>query len=442
MDENLIQCRSCPIRCKIRPSASGACRRYTNIGGKLCRNRELLESNPNASYCDDNIRKPIITGVGAGTTYPCMKPAPFIVSDMRDDVEVITVVTEAPLSYSGVIVKIDTNQYIGNAGDSIFIENKQVGMLLPEEYGSKMLSIGGAEIFTSDAGLTAVKVVTSLANGESQHLGIGNHNLMVQAGFPPIIDGKAESRMRFGCGSATIGIFAERMKKAADEVIVLDHNITGLLTEHPAGEEVGLSWSGVIVNGKKSSPGRYFAERGEGVAGTSYKCALDVVSGVDKRFAFDGMTLFITDTIGETREYYYLDSLGKFRPQKLPESAIQLADDIAANCEISSTSVIYTGGSGGSARGGVSKCPIMLTKAVHEKKATLTIGGVEAYVLPGGGINFMVDTTEMAAGCFSWIPTPATVAPVEYTMTMEDYKNIKGHIEKIIPVGQLRKKEV
>ena len=33
-------------------------------------------------------------------------PAPYIVSDLQDGVEVVTVVTEAPLSYSGLKLKI------------------------------------------------------------------------------------------------------------------------------------------------------------------------------------------------------------------------------------------------------------------------------------------------------------------------------------------------
>ena len=57
---------------------------------------------------------------------------------------------------------------------------------------------------------------------------------------------------------------------------------------------------------------------------------------------------------------------------------------------------------------------------MHAGKAHLTIGGAPAYVYPGGGINFIVDTAKVVNHAFTWVPTPATVAPVEYTMTKEE----------------------
>ena len=60
------------------------------------------------------------------------------------------------------------------------------------------------------------------------------------------------------------------------------------------------------------------------------------------------------------------------------------------------------------------------------------------FVLPGGGINFMVDAGKVVDHGFTWVPTPATVAPVEYTMTRADYEAIGGHMDQIKPVAQLR----
>ena len=59
-------------------------------------------------------------------------------------------------------------------------------------------------------------------------------------------------------------------------------------------------------------------------------------------------------------------------------------------------------------------------------------------ILPGGGINFMVDAGKVVDHGFTWVPTPATVAPVEYTMTRADYEAIGGHMDQIKPVAQLR----
>ena len=76
-------------------------------------------NNPAWSEPERAITRPLITAVGAGTNYPCCRPAPFIVSAQKEGVDVVTVVTEAPLSYSGVTVKLDTNTYIGEEGDKV-----------------------------------------------------------------------------------------------------------------------------------------------------------------------------------------------------------------------------------------------------------------------------------------------------------------------------------
>jgi len=91
------------------------------------------------------------------------------------------------------------------------------------------------------------------------------------------------------------------------------------------------------------------------------------------------------------------------------------------------------GGAGGSARAGVTRYPIKLTRAVHNAKASLTVGGAPVYVLPGGGINFMVDVERVKQGAFFWTPTPATICPIEYTMTRADYGEMGGHVEAMKP---------
>ena len=75
-----VTCKSCPVQCKIPPNRTGACKRYTNLDGCLKRNQDLVIP----SYEDKNegSLEPIITGIGAGTSYPCSKPAPYIVSEI------------------------------------------------------------------------------------------------------------------------------------------------------------------------------------------------------------------------------------------------------------------------------------------------------------------------------------------------------------------------
>ena len=85
-----------------------------------------------------------------------------------------------------------------------------------------------------------------------------------------MINGKREERMRVGCGSATIGMFAPQWRGQVDEVVVVDDHITGVLSEHQAGKVLGMGAHRHRDRGRRSTPGRYFqvAEPGLGWGGT------------------------------------------------------------------------------------------------------------------------------------------------------------------------------
>ncbi len=68
----------------------------------------------------------------------------------------------------------------------------------------------------------------------------GGASVIVQAGHPPIVNGVLEERMRVGCGSATIGMFAKQWHGKVDEVVVVDDHITGVLTEHQSGRVLDM----------------------------------------------------------------------------------------------------------------------------------------------------------------------------------------------------------
>ena len=441
-DDSVAVCAHCSVQCRIPAGGTGACKRYTNENGELVRNRPLVLENEKWSEPDRLITKPLITAVGAGTNYPCCRPAPYIVTAKRDGVDVVTVVTEAPLSYSGLTVKLDTNTYIGEEGAPVYRDGKVVGMVNTEEYGSKMIAIGGANRLTGKDGFTVARTITELANGEAVDLTVDKKiKLHLQMGKAPVIDGIEEKKMRIGCGSATIGLFANMMKDTCDEVIVIDHHVIGLFTEHLAGAEVGKSWSGVIPNARKSTRGRYFGEHGDGIGGTTLQTPRDAIGSVDMSIGHVGMKIMVTNTTGEIASLFEVLEGGEIKEIPMTDKCKALAQAIYDNCQESTTSVMFTGGTGGSARGGVcKKAPIGITEAVHAGKAVLTIGGAPTYVLPGGGINFIVDAAKVVPGAFTYVPTPAAVAPVEYTMTKDDYEKIHGHMERIIPRSDLEKK--
>ncbi len=83
-------------------------------------------------------------------------------------------------------------------------------------------------------------------------------SLTIAAGAAPVINGVVEERMRVGCGSATIGMFARQWFEHVDEVVVVDDHITGVLSEHQAGRYLEIPPTGIRLKGRRSTPGRYF----------------------------------------------------------------------------------------------------------------------------------------------------------------------------------------
>ncbi len=43
----------------------------------------------------------------------------------------------------------------------------------------------------------------------------------------------------------------------------------------------------------------------------------------------------------------------------------------------------------------------------------------------------MVDVTRLPANAFGYVPTPALVAPIEFTMTRADYEALGGHMSEV-----------
>jgi 6-hydroxynicotinate reductase len=64
---------------------------------------------------------------------------------------------------------------------------------------------------------------------------------------------------------------------------------------------------------------------------------------------------------------------------------------------------------------------------VQTGAARVTVGGADAYIWPGGGITLMVDVLTLPDGAFGYVPTPALVAPLEFTMTRDAYRALGGH---------------
>jgi hypothetical protein len=456
-----IRCDACPVMCYIAQGQTGACDRYANDAGRIIRTDPVVMLShaiedgqrlvPFAAreWTGDWVVDPLpddtfVTAIGAGTTYPDYKPAPFIVSSQMDGADMVTVVTEAIFSYCGVKVKIDTDRFLGPEGAAVRAGGEVIGHVTTAEYGSQMLSLGGVHHLTGGSkaeGRLTCSALLALCNAEAVELTIdGGSTVVVQAGQPPIVDGTPERRMRVGCGSATIGMFAVQWQGLVDEVVVVDDHITGVVSEHQAGKVLDWPPTGIRILGHRSTPGRYFrvSEPGLGWGGTKLHDPLAILGEWNpKKGARPGLRLLMVSTTGEEFAYYELDEALIPVERPLPEALRASVGLIDENCEPSLCTVMFMAGAGGSLRAGVTKNPVRLTRSVQEGETRLTSGGAPAFVWPGGGITFMVDVTRLPKSAFGSVPTPALVAPLEFTLPRSAYLQMGGHEDSIRPLAQI-----
>ena len=466
MASEKIECNACPVLCQISRGRTGACDRYANTDGVLVRLDPVvmlrravdLGDAPVVPFAPATLagdeppawdadllhgQDVFVTGVGSSTTYPDYKPAPFIVGSSVDGVDMVTVVTEGIFSYCSLKVKIDTDRYLGPEQANVRCRGEVVGHVTTAEYGSQMLSLGGVHHLTGGSkkeGRITMEMMQALGNRQSVDLDIeGGSALTIQAGHAPVVNGVREQRMRVGCGSAAVGIFAMQFRDQADEVVVVDDHITGVLTEHQAGRCLDMRPSGIRLRGRKSTPGRYFqvANPGTGWGGTDIDDPLSIIEGWQPEVAWPGLRLLMTSTTGEHSAWYVLDEQLCPQPAQMPEAVSAIVERIGQNCEPSMTTVLFLGGAGGSLRAGVTENPVLLTRAIKDALVNVTCGGAPAYIWPGGGITVMVDVTRMPENSFGTVPTPAIVAPFEFSMRADDFKALGGHVEYVRPLAEI-----
>lgn len=469
-----VECNACPVLCQISDGRTGACDRYANKEGVLVRvdpvvllrraiaadapalvpfNRATEEAATTADAAGAvaapdwngdllHADEVFVTGVGSSTTYPDYKPAPFIVASKAKGVDMVTVVTEGIFSYCSFKVKIDTDRFLGSEQANVRYRGEVVGHVTTAEYGSQMLSLGGVHHLTGGSkkeGRMTAELMQLLGNKKAVECTIdGGSTLVIQAGKAPIVNGVEEQRMRVGCGSAAVGIFARQFAGVADEVVVVDDHITGVLTEHQAGRCLDMSPSGIQMLGRKSTPGRYFqvANPGNGWGGTDIADPLAIIEGWEEGVARPGLRLLMTSTTGEHAQWYVLDEALKPVEHPMPPEVKRIVDRIGENCEPSLCTVLFLGGAGGSLRAGVTENPVLLTRAIKRALVNVTCGGAPAYVWPGGGITVMADVMRMPDNSFGTVPTPAIVAPIEFSMRRDDYEALGGHMGHIFSLEQ------
>lgn len=145
----------------------------------------------------------------------------------------------------------------------------------------------------------------------------------------------------------------------------------------------------------------------------------------------------MTTTTGDESIYCVLDDSLQPVETAMPNAVQIVVDRIRENCEPSLCSVLFVAGAGGSLRAGVTENPVSLTRSVKETLTRVTMGGAPVYVWPGGGITVMVDVTRMPASSFGYVPTPAIVAPIEFTLPRDQYAAMGGHVDYIQPLEEI-----
>src|SRR5436305_15108979 len=103
--------------------------------------------------------------------------------------------------------------------------------------------------------------------------------------------------------------------------MVFNDLIAGVPNEHQAGEDLGITETGIKMKGRRSTPGRYFhvAEPGAGWGGTNVMDPLEIVAGFDARKgARTGLRMLMVSTTGEQHAYYELDEALRPVQRELP----------------------------------------------------------------------------------------------------------------------------
>jgi len=177
------------------------------------------------------------------------------------------------------------------------------------------------------------------------------------------------------------------------------------------------------------------------LGGTDVTDPLTIIDRIDPKKAWPGLRLLMVSTTGEDAAYFVLDGDLKPEPAEMPDKLQVVVNRIGENCEPALTTVMFMAGAGGSLRAGVTENPVRLTRSVKEALTRVTCGGAPVYVWPGGGITLMVDVTTLPEGSFGYVPTPAIVAPIEFTLRLDDYARIGGHLDAVRRIEEIAEVE-
>jgi len=448
--EGVVLCERCPIRCQIRPGNQGECGMYTNHNGVLVRNVPLTTFEDMEDIigpeCDPVIRKPLLTGIGAGTTFTTPlggRMAPYIVQDQVSGVDVITSVSEASYGWWNCRVKVDAEAFLGYEGDPVYHEGTKVGYVADWGYGSQFLNLGGPQSHFEKHGWRAAKVSCDICNRKRVELRTKDAKMELQIGQPPVIDGVKYERRIYAVGHEISGLLqTEFLKEALEKGIINEGVVIARIGSsqfpyeyHPL--YFNYSTTGLKLKGEEYSTGLSFLSTGgKGWGQMVIEDPFDIIDHWEKERE-SGWRVLFTQTDLRRVALYELTAQKTWKQIEIPDEVNKGLDVLRDQCEPGNVSAYYVAGSGGVVRKSVTKRPLRLTEAVMAKKACVTIGGAPTTVFSGGGIQVMVDVSRVKPGSFVWTFASTLITPVEFTMTLETFKEIGGHVERIRSLAEV-----
>ena len=307
--DDKIRCDACPVLCYIRRGAAGACDRYANRDGELVRVDPACRCSTAPSQGGGGVvpflgasrtgtarivepADTFVTAIGAGTTYPDYKPAPFIVSSEVDGRR------HGHRRDRGHLQLLrrqgeDRHRPPSRARNAppCAPRAKQVGHVTTGEYGSQMLSLGGVHHLTGGSQEGGPRHLRDAARPLQRQ---GRSSSTVDGGATVVVAGRASrrsstARRRSACGSA-----AARPRSACSP-----SNGTATSTRwwwstttspasSPSIRPASCSAcrdTGIKMKGRRSTPGRYFqvAEPGTGWGGTDIADPLSILGAVRRQ---------------------------------------------------------------------------------------------------------------------------------------------------------------
>ncbi len=459
--EGTVRCINCPVGCEIKLGKMGECRMYVNDNGTIVRAVPLttFESVKEVvgEECDEVIRHPLVTGIGAGFRHSGRTGQHrLIVQDKVHGVDVVTCVSECHFLYSGVVVKLDCEKYVGEEGADIFHKGKKVGMVTQEFYGAKTIYIGGANRLIGENGWLAAKLGADIANRKRVELKVKNGaKLEIQVGQKPVINGEVAERRRWCCGvTSAVFLFKDFLAGLIDEVVVIDrHNggAFGTFEEKKTvyGTTIGKEWettwgritkSGIKYRGEIALGNIWYPyPGGTGLGMTKIESPLDIMESFDPQKLKPGFRLLITEPNADRIALFEFTDKGEFKEADIPAKLKQGIEEFKACCEPAKVSAYFMPCASGSARHAVvaPRKSLNLNQAIWDKKACITVGGAPTTVLVGGGVAFIVDVERVKPGSFYWTNHPAIVSPLEWTMKYQDFVDIGGNVGSVRPLREV-----